>query len=359
MDSDLLERQKQLLGKHLLLLLSGPDSHFKRFLKNNSRAVKTLLPTDDHKLIFAAEIHQTIKKDYLEKYTRYYLPATDNESLRKEFSNLTSSDAVKIIADSLGIGQEQLPCLCFLDFNGELITVPVSLGDNLSTLLQEVKRLYDESKPAVKKGDPDDDWYNNIKFKKVIREPDAIAREAALEREMYNLSKSVLRKLKSFDKPDVLNLFIEALSKEALNALPVSLSMLKIDYQHRIFLTDFGTQIKLTPLQKTVYFLFLNHPEGIRFCDLPVYKGELNQIYKNLNNSSAWGKTTKSIDELANPHTNSMSEKISKIRSAFLVHHDIKTLEPYLINGERGGAKKIEIDREMVLVENPESFWKF
>ncbi len=136
------------------------------------------------------------------------------------------------------------------------------------------------------------------------------------------------------------NLFIETLSKEALKEQPLMISPLHIDPAFNISLPDYNTSIKLTPLQKTVYFLFLNHPEGIMFCDLPDYKDEMLKIYSAVGSNYMWGKSEKKIDLLAYPFSNSMSEKISKIRSAFLAVHAKNIVKPYLISGERGGPKK-------------------
>jgi hypothetical protein len=38
-------------------------------------------------------------------------------------------------------------------------------------------------------------------------------------------------------------------------------------------------EIKMEPLTKAVYLLFLNHPEGILFKHLPDYRQELANIY--------------------------------------------------------------------------------
>ena len=41
-------------------------------------------------------------------------------------------------------------------------------------------------------------------------------------------------------------------------------------------------EIKMEPLVKSVYLLFLKHPEGIMFKCLPEYREELAQIYNRI-----------------------------------------------------------------------------
>ncbi len=61
------------------------------------------------------------------------------------------------------------------------------------------------------------------------------------------------------------------------------LSRLVITKDYRILLPDYhNMEIKMEPLVKAVYLLFLNHPEGIVFKSLPDYRQELVQIYSHL-----------------------------------------------------------------------------
>ena len=54
---------------------------------------------------------------------------------------------------------------------------------------------------------------------------------------------------------------------------------IRVTKDYRIVLPDrFDTEIRLRPLVKTVFLLFLRHPEGIRYKDLPDYKTELSDL---------------------------------------------------------------------------------
>ena len=58
------------------------------------------------------------------------------------------------------------------------------------------------------------------------------------------------------------------------------LSRMVITKDYRILLPDYNNmEIKMEPLVKAVYLLFLRHPEGIAFKELPDYREELTKIY--------------------------------------------------------------------------------
>ena len=80
------------------------------------------------------------------------------------------------------------------------------------------------------------------------------------------------------------------------------LSQMVITKDFRLLLTDYhGMEIKMEPLVKAVYMLFLNHPEGIRFKELPGYREELTGIYLKLKPNGLTDRVIKSIEDVTNP----------------------------------------------------------
>lgn len=129
------------------------------------------------------------------------------------------------------------------------------------------------------------------------------------------------------------------------------LPKLMISRNYRIFLGDERKEVHLEPLVKAVYLLFLKHPEGIIFKDLPDYRKELALLY---NKVRPWGLTDralKSIEDVTNPMLNSINEKCARIRKAFGALLDRRVAEQYYIKGARGKAKKIALPRELVAWE--------
>ena len=129
------------------------------------------------------------------------------------------------------------------------------------------------------------------------------------------------------------------------------LPKLIISRSYRIFLGDERKEVHLEPLVKAVYLLFLKHPEGIVFKDLPDYRKELAKIY---NKVRPWGLTdraVKSLEDVTNPMLNSINEKCARIRRTFVSMLDSSVAEQYYIKGARGKAKKITLSRELVAWE--------
>ena len=130
------------------------------------------------------------------------------------------------------------------------------------------------------------------------------------------------------------------------------LSRLVVKEDYRIVLPDYNDmEIKMEPLVKAVYLLFLKHPEGIMFKNLPDYREELTQIYAQLRPTGLTEKAVQSIEDVTNPLLNSINEKCARIRGAFLSQFDDYMAKSYYIDGPRGEAKKITLSRDMVTWE--------
>ena len=128
------------------------------------------------------------------------------------------------------------------------------------------------------------------------------------------------------------------------------LSRLIITKDYSILLPEYyNLEIKMEPLVKAVYLLFLKHPEGIIFKHLPDYREELTQIYLKLKPNGMNEKVLQSIEDVTNPTLNSINEKCARINSAF--QFDSNIAKHYYIDGKRGEAKKISLPRDLVVWE--------
>ena len=130
------------------------------------------------------------------------------------------------------------------------------------------------------------------------------------------------------------------------------LSRLIITKDYRILLPDYNNiEVKMEPLVKAVYLLFLKHPEGILFKGLTDYREELLDIYKKLKPVGLNKRTIQSIEDVTNPLLNSINEKCARIRSAFVKEFDESLAKNYFATGERGEAKKIALPRDLLIWE--------
>jgi len=127
------------------------------------------------------------------------------------------------------------------------------------------------------------------------------------------------------------------------------LSKLIITTQGKIFLPDFGNvEIRLRPLEKALYFLFLRHPEGILRSSLADHRAELFEIYAGITQAGLREDIQERINNLVNVLSNTASEKLSRIKSVFEESIGTELAKHYYIQGANGIEKKISLDRELV-----------
>ncbi len=130
------------------------------------------------------------------------------------------------------------------------------------------------------------------------------------------------------------------------------LSRIVITKDMRIMLPDYNhMEIKMEPINKAVFLLFLRHPNGIKFKNLPDYRKELAEIYEKIKPSGLSARAIQSIEDVTNPCLNSINEKCARIRGAFISQFDEELAKHYYITGWRGEPKKIDIPRDLVIWE--------
>lgn len=143
----------------------------------------------------------------------------------------------------------------------------------------------------------------------------------------------------------------------------LNLSRITISNSFTITLNDYDNlEIMMAPLVKAVFILFLRHEEGIRFKNLPDYRTELEIIYRaikakknDIDSKLKAGFTPQicdSVKDLTNPCSNSINEKCTRIKEAFIVNFHDRIASNYYIQGMRAMKKSISISRELVIWED-------
>ena len=140
----------------------------------------------------------------------------------------------------------------------------------------------------------------------------------------------------------------DAIIKELFDYKP-RLSRLIITSDYRILLPDYDIEIKMTPLVKAVYLLYLRHEEGIWFKNLVDSRDELLSIYARLTRFDDAERIKQSVNLLVDSTNNSINEKCSRIREAFVSQFSDEIAQYYYITGDRLSSKHIELDRSLVV----------
>ncbi len=107
-------------------------------------------------------------------------------------------------------------------------------------------------------------------------------------------------------------------------------------------------KVKLNPLELTTYCFFIQHPLGIILSYLPDYFEEILAIYMEINPHLDSDSAMERVSDLTNPLSNSVSEKISRIKAKLKNMLGEEIAQPFIIQGPNGGLKKIEISRDQV-----------
>lgn len=130
------------------------------------------------------------------------------------------------------------------------------------------------------------------------------------------------------------------------------LSRLIITKDLRIVLPDYNDmEIKMEPINKAVFLLFLRHPEGILFKHLPDYRKELAELYQKIKPLGLNDRAIQSIEDVTNPLLNSINEKCARIRGTFISQFDESLARHYYIYGVRGEVKRIDLPRDLIIWE--------
>lgn len=137
------------------------------------------------------------------------------------------------------------------------------------------------------------------------------------------------------------------------------LSRVVIKKDYTIVLPDYKDMIiKMEPLAKSVFLLFLRHHDGIRFKELPDYRDELARIYEEVkkrrhvtDKEFESVEYSRSIINVTDPLNNSINEKCTRIKEAFLMRFHESMAENYFITGKRGEPKRIKLPEELIVWE--------
>lgn len=238
---------------------------------------------------------------------------------------------------------------CF-DENRNMSFVKYYIYDTFSFNVNEAKDLSEYFDYISEKVSGKLDWWSGACC---IGEPSYDDADEAFDAETATLLKEVRYKIGLLRGKGISDFILEKLVKSD----PV-LSRIIVTRDYRIFLPDYNNmEIKMEPLIKSVFLLFLKHPEGILFKALPDYRKELAIIYdkvrgkKTSNNMLGIRIYNKNIINVTDPLNNSINEKCTRIKEAFLLNFHESMAEYYFITGKRGEPKRIKLPENLIIWE--------
>ena len=130
----------------------------------------------------------------------------------------------------------------------------------------------------------------------------------------------------------------------------IILSEIVVNEKYKIHLPLYeNLELKMEPMLRLVYILFLHHPEGIRLKEISNYKLELESIYSKISSTSDLNKIKQRIEELTSLTKNSLYEKISKINKIVKDELGDKIALHYQIIGNAGQSYKINLEKVLIV----------
>ncbi len=148
----------------------------------------------------------------------------------------------------------------------------------------------------------------------------------------------------------LLALIRQAREKLEVNLQDAGAPPLVVSKDYRIYLgSRRGREIRMRPMTKAVFLLFLNHPEGICFRQLNQYREELQAYYGRLSRLDSKEDIARCVDRVLEEGSRELSVAASRVGESLGGLIDREFLPAYLISGARGGVKRIALDRKLVV----------
>ena len=333
------------------------DELVNRYIRQNLPHIQDMFQKEGLTFLYIPDFYSSLPAKIYQYYTG------------KELSDTRTPDVLHALLPNAVLNQIQAPSLLFSGISKHACEA-YAIGrdtsflsmfstskklkyieNSLNYILSQTKDKYVvELPPATEESSHDDEEVEeeicNIRFR--VTDAPKIAFDRDEDEEKFN--GDACKKAQEF----VAGLLKKGYTQEAIWALLApakELSPIKITKDLRISLPLYKLEIKLPPVQKAVYLLFLSHPEGIYFKNMPDYHDELLRLYRKLAIRGMADKHLATIEDLVNPLSNSMNEKCSIIKKRILDILDDSLAKHYYISGNKGELKRIDIKPEMIVWE--------
>lgn len=371
--------------EQVLFINQSGSTLLDKFFENHLQQVNDLFAKHEKKFVFLPAV---LKDNYIMELAQYNLPMTplpkvEDRLMQSPLSQIYGlfqrqsctmayrvqvKDAPFSLKDDPDSEKTPYPFTGLVFANTSVdVTLPNTTLYNFTPLvdgddediwcqLSEWEELFFPTPKQLTRDDSDtDEEYNNwkwshtpippIKANSIMSYGDTA--DDQFPREAYRLSQEVRERVEKLRSMGVNELIIKGLFYDQ-----PTLSRLVITRDWRILLPDYqNREIVMTPLVKAVYILFLNHPEGILFKEIGNWKWELLELYERVSGCEADSEMRASVAAICNPLNNSINEKCSRIREAFLREFTDTIACNYYITGDRATPKGIRLERNLLRFE--------
>ncbi|MBQ9893463.1 MAG: hypothetical protein IJM35_09960 [Bacteroidales bacterium] len=308
-------------------------------ISSNYEEIKALFEKKGYRLFFPPCLYQQYGDGNLSSVLDYYNPRTDKEiGNPQEFLSYPDIKAALSIPDKV-----DAPSFIRCKRNNSdplLFTfwkIEIKEGENIVDAVKDYLNMVG-----------DNILYSVVSDQQILDSLQGLPADERFDKDVYLIGKEIRDRIEQLRAKGLSSLAI----KKLIGDDSEKPGKLLIDKHHKLYLTDFGNkEIRMEPLQKAVFFLFLRHPEGIYFKDLADYRDELGAIYKEITGRDDTAGIERSIQRLTDPFDNSINEKCARIKNAFVSEFREEVAQWYFIDGNRGEKKTIKLPRELVTWE--------
>lgn len=331
------ENSQFVCGEDEVIFINGYDSSLTAFVKDNLDHLSTFYKQHGLDFVYLPKL---VKDLINSNKPHYYAPHSINieqnkelvfsisEQVKREFEGVNFNEIKGAFINSTQRGT----LFIYVIEEWDVLHIEQSVLD-FSAYCSEIDRVKYSTIGLITEDDDDtnsEDYADNHFNSTVIEK----------------LSDEIRAKVKELRSYGVSEYIIQSLFKEKQK-----LSRLVITSDYKIMLPDYDNmEIKMEPLPKSIYILFLRHPEGIRFKELPQFRDEVAEIYMDITKRLDLDAIYKSIDTVLDPTKNSINEKCSRIREAFISRFDDRLAKNYYITGTAGSSKGIGLSQELIYI---------
>ena len=118
----------------------------------------------------------------------------------------------------------------------------------------------------------------------------------------------------------------------------------------KLFLLDSGgLEVRLNPLERALYLLILEHPEGINLNYLDAERDKLLHNYTRFATQGNEAAHQRTIDSLCNLQENARNITLSRIKRKFIDSVGVELAMHYIPENNGAGVYRIPLDREFVV----------